>query len=377
LKIGIDGSFFSKKYEGGKEQVLMNLIKGLCNLGYGKDITVFGLEEAKDKFEDISEDINYVTVNMHKGFFKIKLFYGIWFRTFMLPKLVEKYEVDRLLFPVAYTGFSRFNIPTAVIPHDIQFKSNPSAFRGYENRIFHHLYGNDFKKREVIVAISDYDRDELKKHYGEYREKTRLIYNPIYFSDKFVPDKGSVPLSDGLPPEYIFANNMAYKHKNLKTLLKAYESIIDKTDCNLVISGSLYRDDEETNTLAERLKKSGRLVLTGYLPKSEFDKILKNARIFVNTSSFEGFGMSAVEAIYAEVTCLLADNSAVREVTLGRANYYCPAEDNRKLAEKLLQVLDSKRNPDFLRESSKLIEDKYDYMKISASYAELFKEMVR
>ena len=175
--------------------------------------------------------------------------------------------------------------------------------------------------------------------------------------------------------EYIFANNLAYVHKNLKTLLMAFQSILDKTDRNLVVSGSLYRDDKETNILVEKLEQTGRLILTGYLPKDRFDRILKNACLFVNTSSFEGFGMSAVESMYAEVPCLLADNSAVREVTLGRCSYYSPADDEKKLAESLMNAMSLKRDSEYLRETSEIIEEKYDYKRITAQYLEFFNEL--
>lgn len=371
MKIGIDGSFFSRKYEGGKEQVLINLLKGLCDLGYGKDIKVFGLKEAGYKFKDLTEDIEYISVNMHEKALKKKFFYGIWFRTFILPGLAKEHEVDILLFPVAYTGFGKFTMPALVIPHDIQFKSNPSAYKGYEIKLFHYLYGNDFKKRDAIIAISGYDRDELKKHYGQYSKKTRLIYNPIDFA------KDQSRSLDRNQNKYIFANNLAYIHKNLKTLLLAFQSIMDKTDLDLVISGTLYRDDMETNKLVEKLEQTGRLILTGYMPKDEFDKMLKNACLFVNTSSFEGFGMAAVEAIYSEVPCLLADNSAVKEVTHGRCSYYRPAEDEKRLAENLLKALNMESDPEYLKESSRIIEEEYDFRKISSQYLELFNELVK
>jgi glycosyltransferase involved in cell wall biosynthesis len=371
MKIGIDGSFFTRKYEGGKEQVLMNLLKGLCDLGYGKDMKVFGVKEAKYKFMDISEDIEYISVNLHEKVFKKKIFYGTWFRTFILPGMAKEHKVDILLFPVAYTGFGKFTMPTLVIPHDIQFKSNSSIYKGYELKLFHYLYGSDFKRRDAIIAISGYDRDELKKYYYKYSEKTWLIYNPIDFAKKQSNNL------DKNQNKYIFANNLAYVHKNLRTLLRAFQAIVDKTDLDLVISGNLYRNDMETNKLIEKLEQTGRLILSGYLSKDEFDRMLKNACLFVNTSSFEGFGMAAVEAMYAQVPCLLADNSAVKEVTHERCSYYRPAEDEKILAESLLKALNMKSDPEYLKESSRIIEEEYDYRKISAQYLEFFSELVK
>jgi glycosyltransferase involved in cell wall biosynthesis len=252
-----------------------------------------------------------------------------------------------------------------VTPHDIQFKSNPGIYKGYERRIFNFLYGYDFKTRSRIIAISDYDQGEVGKYYPSCAEKVVRIHNPVIF-DKRQEDADQRPMKKA----YIFANNLAYIHKNLGTLLQAFDRVKDQVIQELVIAGSIYGGDQEATKLMGKLMDEGRLILTGYLPKEEFDLWLEHADLLVNPSSFEGFGLSAVEGMYAKVPCLVADNSAVREVTLGRADYYAPATDAEQLGQKMVEVLARPRDDAYRALSSELIQNKYSYLKIAEDYLE-------
>lgn len=367
--IGVDASFIAGDYAGGKEQVLFNVLKGIRDLGRLDEVIVFGSESAEKKFKVLSPEIHYVRVGMIdrlNHLLRRRMLSGIFFRTFQLPSMVKKYKLDSILFPVAYTGFASFNIKTVVIPHDIQFKSNPNIYKGYERYIFDFLYGFDFRKRSKIVAISEYDRDEITGYYPDCSEKIIKIYNPVIFDkmkskDKMRPQEGG----------YIFANNLAYIHKNLITLLKAYDRIKDQVDYNLVIAGTIFEGNPRALDIMRELVGEGHLRLTGFLPKKEFDIWLEHAEMLVNPSSFEGFGLAAVEGMYACVPCLVADNSAVREVTLDRVEYYAPATDDKLLGDKMLQVLANPPDEAYLKESSELVQYEYGYLRIAEKYLTL------
>ncbi len=366
MLIGIDASFLDDKYLGGKEQVLLNLVQGFVDNGYSNQLIIFGSEKSRFKFEAISEDISFrsypfLDIPHIKSLIKL-----VCFRTFILPKEAMKESVSVLLMNISYTGFSKFSMPTIVLPHDIQFKYNPKYNSILIRMIDTACYYWDFRLRDYIIAISDFDESEIIKHYPSFSNKIKKIYNPIIYRKN-----EDCSIDKSLKQPYIFANNLSSPHKNSKTLLKAFESIIDKTHCNLIISGSFYKNDQETVELIERLESSKRLILTGYLSKQAFNSILSNAKLFVNPSNFEGFGMSAVEAMLAEIPCLLSDNTATYTVTLGRASYYSPANDSEKLATSILDCLSSRPEPLYLKTSRKLMEEKYGYMEIASQYLEL------
>ena len=362
MRIGIDASFISRKFAGGKEQVINNLIKGWNSYDHNHEIVIFGSKSLQDKFEDNT----FVGSRfLNRVIFK-RMITGILYRTFILPNLVKKHNIDVLLFIVPYTGFWKFKIPTAVIPHDIQFKSNPKIYSQIYIKLFEFLYGHDFRLRDRIIAISDYDQKEMFKYYPVFKDKIVKIENPIVFELEKKMDRK-------IEEKYVLAINMAYIHKNITTLLLAFDEIKARIGCKLVIVGNIYDGDHQTNQLLKKLIKSNDVIVTGEIDNDSLKSIIQNAEMFINTSFFEGFGMSAVEAMGLGIPCVLANNSAVKDVTLSKAVYYSPADDTELLIDAILRVLNDKKTE--LDEVKQIIREKYNYAKISRYYLKMFESM--
>lgn len=373
MKIGIEASFIAENYGGGKEQVLLNLLAGFRDLGCLNQFIIFGREKTYGKFKEIDSNINFISIKLWSKLTE-RMRGRLIFRTFILPHYVKKHKVDLVFFPSFFIGFARFKVPVVSIPHDIQFKSNPEILKKTPPKVLDFLYGNGFKHSEKIIAISEFDKDEISKHYPDCADKVVRIYNPIIFNEATI----NSCMANGRQTErYIFANNLSYGHKNLKTLLQAFNEIKNNVNHNLRISGKTYISDKETQLLMDLLLEEGRLVLYNYLDRNDFYYVLQGADLFVNPSSFEGFGMSAVEAMFAKVPCVLADNSAVKEVTKGLANYYSPAKDVDALAEAMLSALGKERKEKQLHEAKEAISSSYDYKIIAKDYMRLFDELWR
>ena len=376
--IGIDACFITNQYLGGKEQVLLNLLKGFTKYGENIEVIVFGSSEAKEKFTKISPKITFISSPfLDTKIIKKQTLKSLLFRTFFIQNLIKKHKIDILLMNVSYTGFRKYSIPTVLLPHDIQFKyihensTHPKSLSYYisylKDSFFYYL---DFKIRDYIIAISDFDKKEIQKHYPRFSNKIKRIYNPIIINAS-VTNNVKIDSNFKVKNPYIFSNNLSYIHKNLKVLLKAFNYILDKTNVNLVISGNLYADDE-TEKLMESLKKKNRLFTPGYLEEEEFYYILKNSSLFINPSSFEGFGMSAVEAMISSVPCLLSNNTATYEVTKGLADYYSPAENHEILADNILESLNRKHDENNLKKISQNLKETYNLKKITVEYLTFF-----
>ena len=222
---------------------------------------------------------------------------------------------------------------------------------------------SEFQKKVISKDTEDLLAN-IQQEILDMHEKR--IYNPIIINAS-VTNNVKIDSNFKVKNPYIFSNNLSYIHKNLKVLLKAFNYILDKTNVNLVISGNLYADDE-TEKLMESLKKKNRLFTPGYLEEEEFYYILKNSSLFINPSSFEGFGMSAVEAMISSVPCLLSNNTATYEVTKGLADYYSPAENHEILAENILESLNRKHDENNLEKISQNLKETYNLKKITVEY---------
>ena len=379
-KIGFDATTITKNHNGGKDQVALNLLCGFEKNGLGDNFVVFCIPEMLGYIDSLIPSARVVPV-ISKRLWK-KSIEDIFTRTFELPRYVKEYEVGVLLFPISNTGLCRYSIPTVVIPHDIQTQSHKERFSLKTRLKMDFFYHFDFKLRDWIVAISNFDKEEIASFYPMHKKKIIVIYNPIR-TDFFTMTEPSVetkahraPVSNQIvEPEmfakpYITAINIQYGHKNTITLIKAFEKIVRDIPHSLYLIGIINLETSSLLDYVENNSLSDRVKFLGFLDNIKLAEILKGSDLYVNPSSFEGFGMTSIEAMLSGVPTLVSAVSAVPEVTMGLCQYYEPAEDEEELSRAIKKILlaDEKENDEKLRAIGDQVRDRYDYVKISLQY---------
>ena len=94
----------------------------------------------------------------------------------------------------------------------------------------------------------------------------------------------------------------------------------------------------------------------------------KNARLFVNTSLFEGFGRGNIEAAMMMVPVLTTEVMCMREVSFDLFQYYSPATDDAVLAKKIKSCLDHEIDDKRMKYIKEKCEFEYDLKKIANQY---------
>ncbi|MFA5322977.1 MAG: glycosyltransferase family 1 protein [Smithella sp.] len=370
-KIGFDATSITPNHIGGKNQVPLNLLRGFEKNKVADRFVVFCLPEMEKYFSMLIPHAVLAPVVIRKLW--KQTITEIFIRTFILPGYVDKYQIDVLLFPTFSTGFRRYRIPTVVIPHDIQTQTNKERFSLKTRMLMAFYYHFDFKLRDRIVAISNFDKQEIAAIYPVYQEKIVQIYNPV-FSELFISagnHKASKP--------YITAVNIQFGHKNTITLIKAFERIKDTISHDLYLIGRVHAETANIVAYVHEHDLTNRIILPGFLDDPALAELLKGSALYVNPSLFEGFGMTAVEAMLAGVPVLVSNVSAVPEVTMGLCNYYEPPDDAEVLAEAMKKILlgEVKSDADQLKMISSKINAQYNYVKISRHYFDLLTSLIQ
>ena len=361
MKIGIDLTSFHKKHDGGKEQVLFNLLKGFNELGASREICIFCYPYLIKTIQRIIPDAEIVTIRPVK--IPKKLIADYWVKTFCLPKLIDKHGISILFFPVSHTGFKRFSIPTVILPHDIQPICRPESYSFIERFKYQCIYHFDFNLRDHIISISNFDLSELKTHYPKYTHKFKQIYNPIAMKSNVDQPKRV---------QEIIAINIQYPHKNVATLIKAFSLIQDRIPHTLVLVGSANKRTANLSTCIAEEKLTKRVEFTGFLSEKILLNRLEKSALYVNSSCFEGFGMTAIEAMILKVPVIVAATTASPEVTRGLCTYYTPATNEYALAEKILVRLKDPLDQATLQAISDQIKSAYSHTKIAKEYLNFF-----
>jgi len=367
MRVGIDTTTFFEEFDNGKEQVLLNLLKGFEDNGVGKQVSVLCYQNRYTSYKAMIPSASFTLLNdipaASNIFMRIihKLMNRKSRRSGLL-KFVKESRSDVILFTNKRSVLTKLKIPTVVIPHDIQVVSHPERFE-LPAFIYKHEVLKDFKYSDIVISISDFDSAEMQQFFPKYLSKIRKIYNPIICNSNI-----NTEMRCG-----IFALNVNYSHKNAITLLRAYNKIKSRISEKLIIAGKF--NDQQCLAYIKDNNLTKDVLLTGYLQQDELQELMGQARLFVNPSLYEGFGMTPIEVIICGVPTLVYKGTASYETTQGLCEYYEKGTDADELAAKMLEILQAPLDLEALQKKSDILAKEYNYQNIANKYWQLFCEL--
>ena len=150
----------------------------------------------------------------------------------------------------------------------------------------------------------------------------------------------AAPLPAATPERYVLHVGTLEPRKNLPTLLAAWRLLRGRgaTPPPLVFCGRFGWKTEELQREMEAASAEGWLRHFGYLADGQVAALYRHALAVALPSIYEGFGLPAVEAMYAGAPLVMSDIPVLREVG-GDAAIYVPAQDPAAWADAMERVL--------------------------------------
>ncbi len=269
----------------------------------------------------------------------------------------EKFDVihahDWLSFGAGLRAKEESGKPLVVHVHATEFD------RGGGTDINPFVYGLEKKGMEEadkVIAVSNFTKEIIVKHYGISPEKVEVVHNGIDFTEKEALSENVHKVKKAGKKVVLFVGRLTLQ-KGPDYFVKAAKRICDfSDDIYFVISGS---GDMEYRLIEEvaGMGISDRVLFTGFLRGKELGEIYRTADLFVMPSVSEPFGITPLESLINGTPVLISNQSGVSEVIshalkvdfwdvddiagkiLATLNYgslaECLAEHGRKEAEKL------------------------------------------
>lgn len=133
-------------------------------------------------------------------------------------------------------------------------------------------------------------------------------------------------------------------HKNIRTVISAFETARKGLPSRLVIVGPRYGPEVEQTLGASREK--GLVEHRGYVSAEELDSLYARARVVVFPSLSEGFGLPILEALCRGATVIASDIPVSREVGGNNVTYVSQPTDPGAWADAMAQspVVDTLTN---------------------------------
>lgn len=369
--IGLNYIYLSEKHAGGKDQVGLNLLRGFYENNDIANLVVICYDYSVDVISSIAPGIKIVVIKSRKTNNELQRMAQLcWINTFVVPKIIKREKIDVLYHLSCNNGLRKLKTISVVIPHDIKAVAHRVLANVkvpfYKYWLYKIMYYVDFKHADHIIAISDTDKEEISTYYKKFVNKITRIYNPINIRP--------IEKDSNQKEKYITALNLQFHHKNIITLIKAFELIKDKTEYKLYLMGSVPKRVQYLKDYVSEHNLEDKIVFTGFIPDDEMQQRFVNSALYVNPTLYEGFGMTAIEAMIMKVPTLISKIPTNYEITQGLCEYYEPAEDEHVLASRILECLDKQFDADKLDEISKKMLATYDYRVISRKYMTFLKE---
>ena len=266
---------------------------------------------------------------------------------------------------------------TVVTVHDCYFLRCPAAVSGVVRRDYVPLMRDALHRADAVVAVSETTRAELQEFIDLPPGKVHVTYNGVADSFRAVPDAEAV-VREQLQldrPFMLFAGRREPR-KDLPTLLAGFTALLDDfPDLDLVLVGPEGTGWAGIWEQAAPALKS-RVRILEHQPAHRLAALYSAARILLLPSLWEGFGLTAVEAMACETPVVAARAGALPEV-LGDAAEWFDVGDSQGLAGACSRLLeDSDHRIEILRRGRERAA-MYTWDRTAALTFDLYEQLVK
>ncbi len=236
----------------------------------------------------------------------------------------------------------------------VSVRSDPN--REYRSKLYAFLAKRLYPKADGVV----FQTEDARKWFGDrVKDNSRILYNQV--DDKFFN------LSNSGERRNIIATGRLTAAKDHKSLIEAFSRIADKIDEDLYI----YGDGVLREKLEEQISSLGmqeRIHLPGSV--DNVAETIKDARVYVLSSIFEGMPNALLEALAMGVPCISTDCPCGGPRTViedGANGILIPISDVDELVDKLLYAYE---NPDVMEQMGACARERADCFRSDRIYAE-------
>jgi glycosyltransferase involved in cell wall biosynthesis len=217
-------------------------------------------------------------------------------------------------------------------------------------RLYRSMLELSVKRAHAILTVSEYSRNRIVETF--HIDPRWIFVSPLAASGDLSVPRSFAQIEDfrkrtgiGIDRPYILYAGGTARHKGILSLIEAYGRLDpDLRACtDLLLVGGLAHGnahhDEIRDAIAE-LQPPGKIIAAGALSQSDLGTAYQAAIVFVFPSSYEGFGLSPLEAMQCGVPVVVSNRTSIPEV-VGDAALLIDPDDSLSISCAITSVLAS------------------------------------
>ncbi len=326
--ITIDLLGISSKYQGGASIFAETLLSEFARFE-NQDFHVILPERERHKYIDFEQKSNNTSFHYFepRDSLTARIIYRIATRIFKNPWLLGRIQIYRwkeviefveensgsCLTLSTYISFPLKKAKHFCTLHDIQEKSLPQFFTGFEKAVRHTNVLNTLRNVDGLQVSSRFVQDEIRYYYP--REAKRIEFHVIpegYSSKEISTEALSLRAKTGLIKIIMPANY--WPHKDHKTLFAAVKGLNQNFQLEVYCTGSTFGK----NIMISKMLNDENLQnvhFTGYLDRDELIELYKSCHIVLSCSMYESSSLPILEGAALGCVPVASDIEPHREMS--------------------------------------------------------------
>lgn len=200
-------------------------------------------------------------------------------------------------------------------------------------------------RADRIIAVSEDTKSKLASIYDVPLDKIEVIYNGWEEMNFALTEKEKAEVRAGYDigndiPILLFVGRINDRRKGLDILLRAFKTILTKTDASLFVAGS--GNQKPFKDLSSSLGITSRVTFAGFVDDVTLQKLYSICNVYVCPSRLEGFGLTILDAMAAGKPIVATKVGAIPEIVkVGGSAFLVQDNNEDELAMAIIQVLGS------------------------------------
>ncbi len=329
-------AFFWDRPDTGSGQYLIQLVRHLLQVEPSLAITLVFPAYGRPPADLLPDSCRWQPVPARSGHLgKVR------FEQIAFPRACRQLGVD--LAHVPYWGSPlRSPAPTVVTVHDLI----PLLLREYRGgllaRFYTSLVAAAARGAQAVITDSFASKSDLVARLGLPAERVSAIHLAAGEQFQPGPPDPAVAAKYRLPEDYALYLGGFDVRKNVDTLLHAYSFVGPSIGVPLVLAGKLPAAPSSRfsnlGALIETLELEEHVHLTGFIDEADKPAVYRGAAVVVQIATYEGFGLTPLEAMACGVPVVASDSSSLPEV-VGSAGFTLPPDDVEGIAGAIIACI--------------------------------------